>query len=168
MTFVFLGSHAEKQGQEGRKQTGRKRGGTPGGCIFSCALPPSSVGRRLGRRAQGQMAAAGARAWRAARGSSRVPHLRAAKAVTTSHQSNQRCQSVGSVPGPCSAWPLSPKGTSRIITGHLSCGKQPRGRAHPILQDACLSWHKFPYQCFTHPRGNFPAGTGAEHAAAMN
>lgn len=74
MTFVLLGSHAERQSQEGRKQTGRKGGRSR--CIFSCALPPRSVGRQLGRRAQGQMVAAGARAQRAAQGISLCTYWR--------------------------------------------------------------------------------------------
>lgn len=110
------------------EEANRQEGGGPGGCIFSCALPPCSTGRR----AEGRIAAAGARAQRGTGGlilHSPPRHSR------NSHQVplKQECQSAGSVTGPCGAWPLSPRGAFRIVMRYFSQGEQPRGCAHPIL-----------------------------------
>lgn len=166
MTFVFLGSHAERQSQEGRKQTGRKRGHSR--CNFSCALPPCSMGRQLGRRAQGQMAAAGVRAQRAAEGISLCTILEEQIQTPCPNGAMFCCVCV------TGTWPLSPKRAFRIVTGHFSCRERPGGCAHPILLGFPSCWDShlpgtraFTPWCFPCARGNLPvkaltAGTGAE------
>lgn len=160
MTFVLLGSHAERQSQEGRKQTGRKGGCSR--CIFSCALPPRSAGRQLGRRAQGQMVAAGARAQRAAQGISLCTILEEQNQSPCSTGATF-CQSVSQPPGLC-----HPKVLSGSLWG-IFPAENNLGAVHiPSCWDSHLPGTRaFTPWCFACARGNLPvralpAGTEAE------
>lgn len=153
MTFVFLGSCAERHSQEARKQTGRKGGCSR--CIFSCALPPCSMGRQLGRRAQGQMvAAAGSRAQRAAEGISLCTTLEE-QIQSLCPTGATFCQSVSQAPGLChpnvlsgSLQGVSPAENSLGAVHIPSCWNShlPGTRALPpgvslVPEQICLSGH---------------------------
>lgn len=156
MTFVFLGSGTEKQSQEGRKQTGRK--GELSRCIFSYALPPCSTGRQLGRRAQGQMAAAGARAQRAAEGISLCTVL-AEQKQSPCPTGAMFCQSVSQTPGLC-----HPKVFSRSLQS-ISPAENSLGAVHiPSCWDSHLPGTKvFTPWCFPCARGRLCQGTPSRH-----